>query len=112
MLSSISKAELRARARQAFAQHDTDKSGAIDRAELSAMLRGLLEELAQELGAERWEAFVADVIRRGDTDQSARFEFKEFAAYYEKCLSSEVVMHRYEQKVLLRLEGGELVIDG
>ncbi len=92
------------RALEAFMAVDTDASGKVSAKELGAMLRVALGEVHASLqGGTEWQAFVDDLVRRGDKDDDDEWNLEEFTHFFAKCLSSEAVTAAYERKVILRL---------
>jgi len=90
-------------AREAFAKHDTDKSGTLTAAELGPLLREALGPFVEHYTAKAWDDYVADVIQRGDRDGSGDFDQEEFAVLYSKCLASEELIAKYEERLLQRI---------
>ena len=87
-----------------FMEVDCDASGKVSAAEISALLAKALGEVHDMLqGTSAWDAYVADVIKRGDKDGDAEWSLPEFTVFYEKCLASDEVKAAYEKRVMLRL---------
>jgi hypothetical protein len=85
----------------AFAAADADNSGKLDASELSSLLRKALGELSQ-MGAAEGDEYVADVVKRGDTDGDGLFDQEEFLNLYSHCLANKKLLDKYEQKVSKR----------
>ena len=85
----------------AFAAADADNSGKLDASELSSLLRKALGELSK-MGDAEWDAYVADVVKRGDKDGDGQFDQEEFLNLYSHCLANKKLLDKYEQKVAKR----------
>mgnify|MGYP006144233777 FL=1 len=88
----------------AFAAADTDGSGSLSSDELSPLLKKSLGRVAAQMNDDEWTSFVADVVKRGDKDGDSTFDQAEFLNLFSHCLAAPVLVLRYEEKVLKRLE--------
>ena len=83
----------------AFAAADADGSGSLDASELSSLLRQALSALSAQMSEAEWDAYVADVITRGDKDGNGQFDQEEFLNLYSHCLANKKLLQKYEQKI-------------
>ena len=67
-------------ARQVFTQYDKDRSGALDKAEMKAMLK----ELELTLDAAAWEKFADSAWGEADVDDNGRISMDEFLLFYAR----------------------------
>jgi len=105
------KEALAAKAREIFHEADKDGSGRLSAEELGALLQITLGEVYTTLKLEgKWEAYVADTLRRGDKDGDAAWDVEEFTRFHSLCLASKEVSTRYEAKVLLRYDESSQVM--
>lgn len=88
----------------AFKAADADSSGSLDSGELSPLLKKSLGRVAAQMSDEEWTNFVGDVVKRGDKDGNSTFDQEEFLNLFSHCLASPLLVLRYEEKVLKRLE--------
>ena len=67
----------------------------------ASLLRKALGELSK-MGDAEWDAYVADVVKRGDKDGDGQFDLEEFLNLYSHCLANKKLLDKYEQKVAKR----------
>eukprot|EP01133_Synstelium_polycarpum_P010254 gene10254-11956_t len=74
-------------ARAQFAKYDANKSGTIDRAELTLLLR---ETIAKRMGDMMMKRLVDGHMQLADKDGNDEIDFNEFIAVYKKILSASM----------------------
>ena len=78
----------------------------LGRQELSRMLQAELKRVPHALAGntERWDAYVADTLERGDIEHTGVWGERDLRNFCRHCLLSDELREQYEQRVLARMQ--------